>query len=103
MSLPVAVLLVVMLSFVSCGAWSHVSCADIRSAYEVEIAEAQRCSDAPGSACSVSRPKALQDACRCQVLVNPARTTELDRLRAQFQARGCLSEPVACNRACVSL
>ena len=95
-----ATLLAAALALAAGGAAAQPSCGDLVAAYEAEIALSQRCEVGAPDACGATRPRTPQDACRCQVAVNPARTAELDRLLAQFDAQACPRKPPVCNRAC---
>ncbi len=99
---PLAAILAAAVALASSGAAAQVSCGDLVAAYEAELARSQRCDATAPDACAATRPRTPQDACRCQVAVNPARTAELDRLLAQFEAQSCPRNPPVCNRACTA-
>jgi len=77
------------------------ACQALRSEYREALPQAQVCEPkAAASTCAASRPLALEDACHCQVSVNPARTQQLDRLLAEYKALDCPPAPLFCNRLC---
>jgi len=77
-------------------------CAALRSAYRSALPAAQACDAKVPKSCAAQRVAALEDACRCQVSVNPERTQQLDRLLAEYRAQGCPAEPALCNRMCTA-
>ncbi len=79
-----------------------MDCNAVRSAYAAALQRAQRCEVGALNACGAERPRAVEDACRCPVAVNPTRTAELDELLQRYKSLACRSEPPMCNRACVS-
>lgn len=97
---PLAAILAAAVALAAGGAAAQPSCDDLVAAYAAELARSQRCDATAPDACAATRPRTPQDACRCQVGVNPARTAELDRLLAQFDAQACPRKPPVCNRAC---
>ena len=86
---------------VSVSAAGAMDCDAIRTAYASALRQAQSCDLSTPDSCSATRPWAPQDVCRCKVAVNPARTAELDRLLAQFQAQACPHNKGVCNRLCL--
>ena len=86
----------------SASAAGAMDCKAIQTAYASALQDAQSCDLASPDSCSATRPWAPQDVCRCTVAVNPARTAELDRLLAQFQAQACPRNRGVCNRLCVA-
>jgi hypothetical protein len=77
-------------------------CASLQDLYHTALTQAQACDAAANKPCAALRPAALEDACHCQVSVNPARTKDVDRLLAQYQALACKPPPAFCNRACMT-
>lgn len=81
-------------------------CAALRGAYRSALPAAQVCDLASTSAslkaCSARRVAALEDACHCELSVNPARTQVLDQLMADYRAQGCGPQPGLCNRMCAT-
>ena len=77
-------------------------CAALRSAYRSALSAAQLCDASTPKSCSARRVAALDDACHCELSVNPARTKELDRLLANYRAQGCATPPGLCNRMCAT-
>jgi hypothetical protein len=77
-------------------------CTALRAAYRAAVPAAQVCDAKLPKPCAAVRPAALDDACHCQVSVNPERTQQLDRLLADYKAQRCVAKTGLCNRMCTA-
>ena len=104
MKLLLGVILTVALGILTFSAVpaAAMDCDAIATAYTAAISAAQVCDLATPDSCNAKRAWSLQDVCRCQVAVNPARTAEADQLLAQFQSQSCVVGAGICTRLCVA-
>jgi hypothetical protein len=84
------------------SAASPAECAALQDDYRSALQAAQLCDSKTPKPCGALRAVSLEDACHCQVSVNPKRTARLDRLQAEYRAKGCAAQPAFCNRMCAA-
>ena len=77
------------------------ACDALQNEYREALPQAQVCEPKSTKPCDALRPVALEDACRCEVSVNPERTQDLDKLLTQYKAMECPAKPLLCRRMCL--
>jgi hypothetical protein len=103
--LPVLVLVLVLVlaaAATPARAAPAADCAALRSAYRAALPDAQRCDPKQHKACAAVRVASLEDACHCEVSIDPHQAAQLDPLIAAYRAQGCGSAPALCNRQCLT-
>ncbi len=81
---------------------SGSGCTAIRQDYQAALIKAQvACTGTGAPICTARRVAAPDDACHCQVAVDPAHAATLDALLAKFQSNTCSFEPLFCTNACI--
>jgi hypothetical protein len=77
-----------------------VDCNTVASSYAAAMKDAVVCDTLVPTSCAATRAAALQDACQCQVAVNPLRTAHVDQLATLFNAQGCGPSQLTCDGTC---